>query len=367
MPLSAGARLGIYVVGEPLGAGGMGVVYRARDSKLGRDVALKLLPDRTAADAERVARFEREARALAALHHPHIATLFGMEEFDGRHFLVMELVEGETLAERLARTAIPVNEVLRLAREIADALEAAHDKGIVHRDLKPANIKITVDEHAKVLDFGLAKDVAAKESDSTVLGTEEGVILGTAAYMSPEQARGKAVDRRTDIWAFGCVLYEMLCGKRAFPAGESLSDSIAADIDRRGRLGRPAGRYASARPDIAAPLSSEGSSKASAAHQRGAVRDRRCGCRRDGDDRFAAPKRTRRLDAGRAPRPRRLSRAGRMDFQAGTCRRAHAVFDQPARGPRVYEHRPAGDRRLARRIAHRVCREPPVVRPRRGG
>jgi Tol biopolymer transport system component/tRNA A-37 threonylcarbamoyl transferase component Bud32 len=228
MPLSAGARLGVYVVGEPLGAGGMGVVYRARDSKLGRDVALKLLPDRTAADAERVARFEREARALAALHHPHIATLFGMEEFDGRHFLVMELVEGETLAERLARIAIPINEVLRLAREIADALEAAHDKGIVHRDLKPANIKITVDEHAKVLDFGLAKDVAATESDSTVPGTEEGVILGTAAYMSPEQARGKAVDRRTDVWAFGCVLYEMLCGKRAFPAGESLSDSIAA-------------------------------------------------------------------------------------------------------------------------------------------
>ena len=235
MPLSAGARLGVYVVGEPLGAGGMGVVYRARDSKLGRDVAIKLLPDRTADDPERVARFGREARALAALHHPYIATLFGMEEFDGRHFLVMELVEGETLAERLSRAAIPVTEALRLAREIADALEAAHEKGIVHRDLKPANIKITGDEHAKVLDFGLAKDVAAKQSDSTVLGTEEGVILGTAAYMSPEQARGKPVDRRTDIWSFGCVLYEMLCGKRAFAAGESLSDSIAAiltgDVD----------------------------------------------------------------------------------------------------------------------------------------
>jgi serine/threonine-protein kinase len=228
MPLTAGGRLGVYVVGEPLGAGGMGVVYRARDSRLERDVAIKLLPDQTAGDAERVARFEREARALAALHHPHIATLFGMEEFDGRHFLVMELVEGETLAERLSRTTIPFDDALGLAGEIADALEAAHEKGIVHRDLKPANIKITSDGHAKVLDFGLAKDVAAKESNATVLGTEAGVILGTAAYMSPEQARGKPVDRRTDIWSFGCVLYEMLAGKRAFPAGESLSDSIAA-------------------------------------------------------------------------------------------------------------------------------------------
>jgi serine/threonine-protein kinase len=222
----------------------MGVVYRARDTRLGRSVAIKVLPDAVASDAGRVERFEREARALAALHHPHIASLFGMEEAEGRHLLVMELVEGETLADRLTGP-IPVADALRLARQIAEGLEAAHDRGIVHRDLKPANIKITADDKVKVLDFGLAKAAASPAADDAVSGgshtthaapgTEAGAILGTAGYMSPEQARGKPVDRRADIWAFGCVLYEMLAGKRAFGTGESLSDAIAAiltgDVD----------------------------------------------------------------------------------------------------------------------------------------
>jgi serine/threonine-protein kinase len=242
MALEAGTRLGVFEIRGLVGAGGMGEVYRATDSKLGRSVAIKVLPDPVARDADCIARFRGEARALAALHHPHIASLFGMEEADNRHFLVMELVEGETLAERLTRMKqLPRAEALGIARQIAEGLEAAHDKGIVHRDLKPANIKITPDDKVKLLDFGLAKalvpDLAgenAAHGDSLTRSATDttGIILGTAAYMSPEQARGKAVDRRTDIWAFGCVLYEMLSGKRAFPSGESLSDVIAAVLTR---------------------------------------------------------------------------------------------------------------------------------------
>ena len=242
MTLEAGTRLGVYEIGDALGAGGMGEVYRARDTKLGRSVAIKVLPDSVAHDAERIARFQREARALAALNHPHIAALFGMEEADGRHFLVMELVEGETLEERLL-ASISIGEALQIARQIADALEAAHEKGIIHRDLKPANVKVTPDDKVKILDFGLAKAMeGAGEAPGrtelvthTEMGTEAGVILGTAAYMSPEQARAKPVDRRADIWAFGCVLYEMLTGKQAFAPGGSISDAIAAiltgDVD----------------------------------------------------------------------------------------------------------------------------------------
>src|SRR5687768_3459470 len=221
MPLTAGMRLGPYEILAPLGSGGMGEVYRARDSKLNRDVAIKVLPDQLARDPERRARFEREARVLASLNHPHIAHIHGFEDSTGVSALVMEMVEGLTLADRISQGPLPVGESLEIARQIADALEGAHERGIVHRDLKPANVIITPSGDAKVLDFGLAKAAAGDApspdlSLTTVEGTEAGVILGTAAYMSPEQARGRPVDKRTDIWAFGCVLFEMLTGRRPF-------------------------------------------------------------------------------------------------------------------------------------------------------
>jgi serine/threonine protein kinase/Tol biopolymer transport system component len=233
-----GRRLGAYDVLSRLGVGGMGEVYRARDRKLAREVALKVLPAAIANDPERHARFEREARLLAALNHPHIATIHGFEEHAGIHMLVMELVEGPTLTERLADGPIPVQEALTVARQIADALEAAHEKGVIHRDLKPANIKLRPDGTVKVLDFGIAKASESHKSIDlpagttvTALETRAGLILGTPAYMSPEQARGQRVDKRTDIWAFGCVLYEMLTGRRAF-AGETVSDTIACVLER---------------------------------------------------------------------------------------------------------------------------------------
>ncbi len=246
MTLAAGVRLGPYEILSPLGAGGMGEVYRAIDSRLGRTVALKLLPDAFAADAERLARFEREARLLAALNHPRIAHLYGFETAtreDGAavHFIAMELVEGEELSDRMARGPIPLEEALPIARQIAEALEEAHEKGIVHRDLKPANVKLTPDGDVKVLDFGLAKAWIGETSASSAdlsqsptlvdTGTAIGVVLGTAAYMSPEQARGRAVDKKTDIWAFGVVVWEMLTGRRLF-AGETVSDVIAAILTR---------------------------------------------------------------------------------------------------------------------------------------
>ena len=217
----------------------MGEVYRARDTKLGRDVAIKILPRAFTSDPDRLARFEREARMLAALNHPHIGAIYGFEESDGVRALVLELVEGPTLADRLAKGSIPLTELLGIARQIADALDAAHEKGIIHRDLKPANIKITPSGAVKVLDFGLAKAAVGdgatpdltQSPTITVGGTREGIILGTAAYMSPEQARGRAVDKRTDIWAFGCLLYEMLTGRAPF-VGETISDTIAAILER---------------------------------------------------------------------------------------------------------------------------------------
>ena len=236
--LASGTKLGCYELVGQIGAGGMGEVYEARDTKLGRNVAIKVLPSAFVHDPERLARFQREAKMLASLNHPNIATIHGLENSDGTHFLIMELVSGETLAERIKREgAVPVEEALKIAVQIAEALEAAHDKNIIHRDLKPANIKVTSEGKVKVLDFGLAKAFAGEElgsdpSNSPTLShgaTMQGVILGTAAYMSPEQARSKSVDKRTDIWAFGCVLYEMLTSKQAFD-GEDITEILAAVV-----------------------------------------------------------------------------------------------------------------------------------------
>src|SRR5437588_1141781 len=235
MPISAGTHLGSYELLAQIGAGGMGEVYQAHDTKLGRDVAIKVLPEAFAHDPERLSRFQREAKMLASLNHANIATIYGLEQSDGGHCLVMELIPGETLADRIKREgAMPVEEALGICKQIAEALEAAHEKGIIHRDLKPANVKVTPEGKVKVLDFGLAKafagDVASEDpSNSPTLSmaaTMQGVLLGTAAYMSPEQARGKTVDKRTDIWAFGCVLYELLCGQPAFE-GEGITDILA--------------------------------------------------------------------------------------------------------------------------------------------
>ena len=251
MGLEAGGHFGSYEIVSPLGAGGMGEVYRARDAKLGRDVALKVLPDSMAPGPQRMARFEREAKTLASLNHPNIASIYGLEESAGAGALVMELVEGETLQERIARSSkartslsggpvrLQTEECLSIAKQIAEALEYAHEHGVVHRDLKPANVKITPQGTVKVLDFGLAKvltggDSAAPMDPSnsptlSIAATNMGLILGTAAYMAPEQAKGKTVDRRADIWALGCVLYEMLAGRRAFE-GETISDVLASVI-----------------------------------------------------------------------------------------------------------------------------------------
>ena len=236
MPIAAGTRLGVYEFTARIGAGGMGEVYRARDTRLGRDVALKILPDLFAHDPERIARFKREAQVLASLNHPHIAGIYGLEEALGLSALALELVDGPTLAERVAQGPVPLAEAVGIARQIADALDAAHSQGIIHRDLKPANIKLRPDGTVKVLDFGLAKsvdsaDVDAAHSPTITALSRSGIILGTAAYMSPEQARGRAVDKRADIWAFGCVVYEMLSGVSPF-AGETTTDALAAVVGR---------------------------------------------------------------------------------------------------------------------------------------
>lgn len=234
--LSEGSLVaGKYRVLEEIGRGGMGVVYKAEDTKLARKVAIKVLPEIFTADPERLARFEREARVLASLNHPNIAAIHGVEEAEGKRFLVLELVEGETLAERLSRGALSLEETLEVCRQIAEGLEGAHEKGIIHRDLKPSNVKITPERKAKILDFGLAKafhdqasEVDIRKSPTiTADMTQPGVILGTAAYMSPEQATGRPVDKRADIWAFGCILFECLAGKRAFP-GDTVTESMAA-------------------------------------------------------------------------------------------------------------------------------------------
>ena len=241
--IEPGTNLGHYEIAEPIGKGGMGEVYKAKDTKLKRDVAIKILPEDFARDPERLARFKREAQLLASLNHPNIAAIHGLEEHESQPFLVLELVEGEDLAERLRRGAIPVDEALAIAKQVAEALEEAHEKGIIHRDLKPANVKTTPEDVVKVLDFGLAKalqgepsrDVNISDSPTRLRrgfgeaspATAAGVILGTAAYMSPEQAKGRSVDRRTDIWAFGALVFEMLTGTKAF-SGDDVSETLAA-------------------------------------------------------------------------------------------------------------------------------------------
>ncbi|HJZ73819.1 MAG TPA: protein kinase [Vicinamibacterales bacterium] len=240
MPLVPGTRLGGYEILNLIGQGGMGEVYRARDSRLGRDVAIKVLPNSLVHDSERLARFEREARVLAALNHPHIGAIYGVEQSDGGQVLILELVEGRTLADRIAQGPISLDEALPIVRQVCNALDAAHQQGIIHRDLKPSNIKIRADGTVKVLDFGLAKILvrngpASEQSEvptqTPEAGTRIGLILGTPAYMSPEQTRGAVVDKRTDVWAFGCVLYEVLTGRDAF-AGKTVSDVIAAILER---------------------------------------------------------------------------------------------------------------------------------------
>jgi len=226
-----------YRIQAKIGAGGMGEVYRATDTRLQRDVAIKVLPEALARDTGRMARFEREAKVLASLNHPNIASIYGLEESNGTRALVMELVEGPTLAERIKKGPLGLDEALPIAKQIAEGLEYAHERGIIHRDLKPSNVKLTADGQVKVLDFGLAKALEGETSEEelqnsptlSAAATRAGVLLGTAAYMSPEQARGKRVDRRVDIWAFGCLLYEMLTGRGAF-SGETTSDILACVI-----------------------------------------------------------------------------------------------------------------------------------------
>ena len=293
MSLTAGARLGPYEILGALGAGGMGEVYRARDTKLNRDVAIKVLPDVFVADPERGARFAREAQLLAALNHPHIAQVFGLEERsdpDGRavSYIVLEFVDGQSLAQKLdaAKGAgLGVHESLRIARQIVDAVEAAHEKGIVHRDLKPANIMLTADGQVKVLDFGLAKHDGGPGAPAgpgglshsptlTFAGTLAGMILGTATYMAPEQAKGRDADKRCDVWAFGCVLFEMLAGRRAFD-GEDVTEVDRGHCACRAGLGRIACRHAASRACDRQALPREGSEGADSGYLRGPVPDER--------------------------------------------------------------------------------------------
>ena len=269
----------------------MGEVYRALDTNLGRQVAIKILPDTFAHDPERLARFEREAKTLASLNHPNIAQIYGLEKSDGVRALVMELVEGPTLADRIAQGPIPLDEALPIARQIAEALEAAHEQGIIHRDLKPANIKLRPDGTVKVLDFGLAKALDQWLRERSTRGTSPtitspammtgvGVLLGTAAYMSPEQARGKPVDRRADIWAFGCVLYEMLTGRRAFE-GEDVSLTLSQILQREPALDALPGRRSCTRAANGASVLEKAAERTHARHRRRAP-DAGRGVRDDG-------------------------------------------------------------------------------------
>ncbi len=276
MAITPGTRLGSFEIAALIGVGGMGEVYRATDTNLKRPIAIKVLRHAVSQEPDRLARFQREAEVLAALNHPNIAQIYGLEKSDAGIALVMELVDGPTLADRIAQGACPVKEVLLIAKQIAEALEAAHERGIIHRDLKPANIKLRPDGTVKVLDFGLAKamePVATSAVGSLVATittpamTQGGVILGTAAYMSPEQARGKPVDQRADIWAFGCVLFEMLAGRRPF-AGDEVPDVLASVLTRDPEWRALPSRYAAGPASSDHPLPDQRSSRTVAPHRR---------------------------------------------------------------------------------------------------
>jgi serine/threonine protein kinase len=327
LALTAGTRLGPYEIVSALGAGGMGEVYRARDAKLDRDVAIKVLPAAFVSDPERVARFQREAKTLASLNHPNIAAIYGLDESDGAAALVLELVEGPTLADRIAQGPIPLDEALPIARQIADALEAAHEHGIIHRDLKPANIKLRPDGAVKVLDFGLAKALAPDPGSATGVHlsqptitspaamTGAGMLLGTAAYMSPEQAKARPADKRSDVWAFGCVLYEMLTGARAFCVRGCVRHAGVRAHEGAG-LDAVVTRDTCTDSPAVASLPGQGSQTAPGLRGRGATGDRRrvdsahtrCARRHDGRAACAplAPSHSRRRRSHR--RARRLRR-----------------------------------------------------------
>ncbi len=290
MALAPGTRFGAYEITGAIGEGGMGQVFRAHDTKLGRDVAIKILPEVFAHDADRLARFTREAKALASLNHPHIAGIYGLEESGGITALVMELVAGEDLSEWISRGPVPVDEALPMARQIADALEAAHEQGIIHRDLKPANIRVRADGAVKVLDFGLAKALdlgtvapggasrgalltAPPTITSPALLTGLGMVLGTAAYMSPEQARGRVAGKRADIWAFGCVLYELLAGRRVFEADE-VADVLARVLTQQPDWSLAAAHCPSWNPEAPQPLPGKGSEAPARRYRRCAARNR---------------------------------------------------------------------------------------------
>ena len=283
-----GKQIGGYQILSLLGTGGMGEVYRARDTKLGRDVAIKVLPSLFANDPDRLARFAREARLLASLNHPHIATIHGLESADGVQALVMELVDGPTLGEKLTQDSrrgvkegLPIAEALRIGGQIAEALEGAHEKGVIHRDLKPANIKLSHDGHVKVLDFGLAKAFSSDGSGGdlsqapTITATQlqAGAIVGTPAYMSPEQARGQAIDKRSDIWGFGCVLYEMLTGRAVFPR-ETITDTFAAILEREPEWGALPANTPAGDSTAVATVSGQRPEAPAARHRRRADRNR---------------------------------------------------------------------------------------------
>ena len=355
MALATGARLGTYEITGHLGSGGMGEVYRARDGKLGREVAIKVMPDELAHDAERLARFEREARVLAALNHSNVATLYGFETHDGAGFLVMELVEGETLADRIARGPVPVGEALPLFVQIAEGLEAAHAKGVIHRDLKPANIKAKEDGAPKILDFGLAKalapepaaggDAALSASPTlTLQATRRGEILGTAAYMSPEQARGLESDPRADVWGFGCCLYEALTGQRPF-SGEDAAQTLASvlkdepDWDALPRTCPRTSRVLAApvpREEPRGPGCRRSATRGSSwprlwSRRRGSARGRN---RRRGAARRLDPGRPRRSGSPRSSWASRRRDPPQPRRRFERYRRADASFDRGARRPR---------------------------------
>jgi serine/threonine protein kinase len=310
--LSIGSRIGPYHVSAILGQGGMGIVYRARDVNLDRDVALKILPAAFVADADRIVRFRREARVLASLNHPNIGAIYGFEESDGVRALVLELVEGPTLADRLASEgALPAVDAWRTARQIAEALEAAHEQGVVHRDLKPANIKLRPDGTVKVLDFGVAKVAVSgveppEPHPETTMMTALGAVVGTLAYMPPEQARGQVVDRRADIWAFGCVVYEMLTGRRAF-AGTA-AGHVAGRLDTLGSDSPPPAPVPASRRHAASAAHRGRANRASGPHRASRYRGR-----------FGTGAGSSRSTAAHGPLGPRVALS-----RAGDCTRAHA-------------------------------------------